>query len=93
MAITGLQSRLKPFFSHSIDSISSVSGGDISEAYLVELSNSQRYFVKYNSSEFASDMFQKEKKGLNTIASSDTISVPKVVGAESFEQGMPYGLS
>ncbi|MEM1002315.1 MAG: fructosamine kinase family protein [Bacteroidota bacterium] len=87
MASTGLQSRLKAFFSHSIDSISSVSGGDISEAYLVKLSNSQKYFVKFNSSDFASNMFQKEKNGIITIASSDTISVPNVVGVESFEQG------
>jgi protein-ribulosamine 3-kinase len=67
--------------------MSSLSGGDISQAFLIELFNSRQYFVKYNRSDIASDLFRQEKLGLETIASSHTISVPEVIGTHSTGEG------
>jgi len=69
-----------------IKSYSSISGGDISAAYLVETSNN-RFFLKFNPSQVAYSMFDVEKKGLEAIASSNTIAAPKVYHCEKFEQG------
>lgn len=62
----------------------SVSGGDISTAYLLETS-SKKFFLKVNSNPNALDMFLTEEKALNTIALTNTIAVPKILACSSFE--------
>ena len=61
----------------------SVSGGDISTAYLIETS-SNKFFLKVNSNPNALDMFLAEEKALSTIANTNTIATPKVVACSSF---------
>ncbi len=66
-----------------IENIQSVSGGDISSAYLVKTS-SERFFLKVNNSSVALDMFLSEEKALNTIANTNTIATPRVLACNSF---------
>ncbi len=67
-----------------INQVQSVSGGDISTAYLIETS-SNKFFLKVNSNPNALDMFLAEEKALNSIALTNTIAVPKVLACNSFE--------
>jgi len=82
-----VHSRLQPFFKESIKKVSALSGGDISQAFLIETAANSRYFVKLNDSVQAMDMFQQEAAGLKRIANSKTIAVPEVIGVHAAEQG------
>ena len=68
------QAGSRPFreFSHR-----AIPGGSINAAYLLE-SADQRYFVKTNRSGML-EMFEAEARGLNEMAASDTIRVPKAL--------------
>ncbi|MDD3787634.1 MAG: fructosamine kinase family protein [Petrimonas sp.] len=71
-----------------ITSYRSVSGGDISSAYLLQ-TEASKYFLKVNSKPFALAMFHAEHKGLQAIEETKTIAVPYVhlvdsVGGKSF---------
>lgn len=55
-----------------------LSGGDISEAWLLETAG-QRLFCKLNSGPEALNMFQAEKDGLEAIASTSTVRTPDVL--------------
>lgn len=63
-----------------------VSGGDISQAYLLE-TDTERFFCKVNYNTDAFDMFQAEKLGLEAIAQTKTIATPKVLLCEKLELG------
>ena len=58
-----------------IDSVQQVSGGDISQAYLLQVGQ-QSWFIKINQLSLL-DMFEAEQAGLNEISATDTIRVPK----------------
>lgn len=68
----------------SIENTTSVSGGDSSNAYLLE-TESERFFCKVNYNERAHDMFLAEKKGLEIIADTGTIAVPRVLLCDALE--------
>ncbi|KJD33318.1 fructosamine kinase [Tamlana nanhaiensis] len=68
----------------TIINYSSVSGGDISEAFKIETSNNS-YFLKVNTLE-AKGIFEVEKHGLETIKHSNTIATPKVIYVGNFEE-------
>ena len=61
-----------------------VTGGDISNAYLLKTQTS-RYFLKTNSAVDALKMFSAEKAGLEAIAQTHSIAVPAVLGLGNFE--------
>ena len=65
---------------------SSVSGGDINQAYLVE-TTSDKFFVKANGAPFALSMFKAEVEGLAAIAATNTIRVPDVLDCGESEEG------
>ena len=65
---------------------SGVSGGCINDAKIVELTDGRRYFVKSNAAS-RPRMFQTEAMGLNAMAASNTIRVPRVIGTGGKEQG------
>lgn len=67
-----------------IFSFRSVSGGDISSAYLLQ-TETERFFLKVNSKSFALTMFHAEQKGLQAIEETQTIAVPHVHLVDSFE--------
>ena len=66
-----------------IENFQSVSGGDISSAYLIKTA-SNNFFLKANSNPIALDMFLSEEKALTTIANTNTIATPKVVACNTF---------
>lgn len=63
----------------SIIQKSSVSGGDINEAFLLELSDDNRIFMKTNRGKGPS-FYEAEAEGLLAIAKTGTIGTPKVLG-------------
>ncbi|RPE00781.1 fructosamine kinase [Aureibaculum marinum] len=69
----------------SILNYSSVSGGDISQAYVIH-SEKQDYFLKTNTNTEAFLMFKKEKIGLTELANTQTIKTPKPIDCGKFEQ-------
>lgn len=81
---TELQNHISFLINQPIKNIFPVSGGDISWAYKVE-TEAKTYFLKVNRSKNALPMFTKEKSGLETIASSKTISTPKVYACDTFK--------
>lgn len=58
-----------------IDSVKPTSGGDINQAYLLQVGQ-QSYFIKINQVSLL-DMFAAEQAGLNEIAATHTIRVPE----------------
>jgi len=61
-----------------------VSGGDISSAFSLKTPKNH-YFLKVNSKKTALAMFLAEKKGLETISKTRTISTPKVYHCKQYE--------
>lgn len=74
-----LQEAISDLFQSDLSSKKSISGGDINESYQLNLSNGKSIFMKQNSKTNI-DFFQQEIKGLQTIQSTDSISVPEVYG-------------
>jgi len=69
-----------------IEGFQSITGGDISEAYLLQ-TNSEHFFCKVNRHPSAFKMFQAEKEGLQAIAQTKTITTPKVLLCEKLKKG------
>lgn len=63
----------------------SLSGGDISSAYLLQ-AETAKYFLKVNSKPFALQMFYAEQKGLQAIEDTRNIAVPHVYAVDSFNE-------
>ncbi|WP_372937141.1 fructosamine kinase family protein [Seonamhaeicola sp.] len=70
------KTHIEDLISEKIQSIKPVSGGDISEAFVITTAK-QKYFLKTNTSNKLS-MFKEEVNGLNAIAKTKTIATPKV---------------
>lgn len=68
-----------------INNCVSVSGGDISNAYVLD-TDSDRIFCKLNSSPVANAMFMAEMEGLQAIAKTKTIKTPAVFGVHELEK-------
>ncbi len=81
-----LKDHLEYLLCVNIESIRSISGGDISRAYLLE-TESERFFCKVNHADHADALFLAEKKALEAIARTKTIAVPKVVLCEGLDKG------
>jgi fructosamine-3-kinase len=58
-----------------IDFVKQVSGGDINQAFLLQVGQ-QSWFIKVNRASLL-EMFEAEQAGLNEIAATDTIRVPQ----------------
>ena len=61
-----------------LDSVQTVFGGDINDAYLLILSDGKRIFLKENTQRNAR-FFKAEQVGLAAIKTTGKISVPKVL--------------
>lgn len=73
-----------------IEDIRSVSGGSINRATKIKLSDGTSCFLKWNASADP-DMFVKEEKGLNLLASADTpLRIPEVFGTGKTEGGTGF---
>lgn len=80
---SNLKSHLSTLLNETITNVSSVGGGDISEAYKIDSANNS-YFLKLNSAG-ALNMFKTEAYGLNRIARTNTIKTPNIFAFDRFE--------
>ena len=64
-----------------------VSGGEISSAYELELSNGIRVFLKLNN-ESKADLFRAEEEGLSAMRETKRVSVPRVIARGRDEAGV-----
>lgn len=75
--ISGTQARIEEALSARIVNTKQVAGGDINDAYRVELSNGRRAFVKANLTA-PKGMFPAEARGLGWLREANVIRVPEV---------------
>ena len=75
-----IEDGIKSFFGEmvTIKETSYVGGGDINESRCLQLSNGEKIFVKSNSIK-NKGFFEAEETGINAIASTDAIKVPKLL--------------
>ena len=73
-----IKARIEKKLNSKIKSISSLSGGCISDAFKVTTDNGSNFFLKYNSSA-SNDMFIKEANGLKELAKANAIRIPDVL--------------
>lgn len=90
MISDALRSRLQQQLDARIADIRSVSGGSINRAAKLSLSDGRDYFLKWNTTADP-DMFVKEEKGLNLLASADTgLRIPEVLGTGTTAEGTGF---
>lgn len=79
-----LTAALTRAFRSSVVGASRLSGGDINDAFAVELADRRRLFVKTNQDP-PEGMFEAEARGLAWLAEPGVIAVPKVLGVGTSE--------
>ena len=77
-----LKSKIEEITKSSIQALSPVSGGCISEALKLEMDSGELFFLKLNNSN-PGDMFIREAHGLNELYKAKAIRIPKVINFES----------
>ncbi len=73
------------FFEKPIRELTPLTGGDINVAYRFKVGE-VAYFIKYNTANFAEDMFQKEALGLAYLRQASACSVPEVINTNCVGQ-------
>lgn len=63
-----------------------ITSGDTSNAYRIQTTN-KAYFLKTATSPQALELYQAEKIGLQQLAATQTIAVPKIISVEQFKGG------
>jgi len=82
ISVENLKKKIEEKLGNKVTSFKSLSGGCISDAYKITTSDNSNYFLKYNPS-ISDDMFIKEANGLNELAKTNAIRVPKVLHFDS----------
>jgi fructosamine-3-kinase len=77
-----LGSALERAFGAPVKSAERLAGGDINDAYAVELGDGRRLFVKTNA-DAPVGMFEAEARGLAWLAAPNVVRVPQVLGIGS----------
>lgn len=82
-----LTEQFTSFFQEPVEVISAefTPGGDISQAYLLYTSKG-KFFLKVNAALFGLDFFEKEARGLATLANAGTLKVPRPLFDGKFHQ-------
>ena len=86
MISSSLQNAVQSFISEktgivvSSFEISIIGGGSINQTYQVLINRKEKFFCKINSAARFPQMFEKEKNGLELLASKKIIRVPAVIG-------------
>ena len=73
-----IKARIEEKLGSKIKSLSSLSGGCISDAFKVSTLDGSNYFLKYNPST-SNDMFIKEANGLKELSKANAIRIPEVL--------------
>lgn len=85
-----LQERIEELIDSKITAANTVSGGSINRAAKIETDDKNTYFLKWNGSA-PDDMFPKEKRGLELLASSDSgLKVPDVISSGTDSDGINF---
>ncbi|WP_203255759.1 fructosamine kinase family protein [Hyunsoonleella ulvae] len=79
-----LKTYLSNILNDAIQNVTSISGGDVSQACKISTPQAN-YFLKVNNAPDALTMFQTEAYGLQSIAKTNTIKTPKVIAYDVFE--------
>lgn len=74
-----IKAKIEANLESKIKSLTSLSGGCISDAFKITTEEGKKYFLKYNSS-VSNDMFIKEAHGLLELDKANAIRIPKVLG-------------
>jgi fructosamine-3-kinase len=69
----------------SLSDVRRVEGGDINQTYLLNTSKG-KFFLKLNSALFGHDFFEKEARGLATLANAGALKVPRPLFDGKFHQ-------
>ncbi len=69
----------------TVSEISPVPGGDINQTFLIHTSKG-RFFLKLNAALFGHDFFEKEARGLATLANAGAMKVPRPLFDGKFHQ-------
>jgi len=77
-----IKSRIENKLGQKIRSMSSLSGGCISDAYKLETNEGNIFLLKYHPG-ISDDMFEKEANGLKELAKSNAIRIPNVLDVDS----------
>ncbi|MEJ2161756.1 MAG: fructosamine kinase family protein [Robiginitalea sp.] len=77
---------LEKAFGLNIKQLNRASGGDIAESYIIEAHNG-RFFAKILNNTNGLDMLEAESEGLQAIARTGTLPVPRVEGCASLGSG------
>lgn len=77
MITNDIKKAIEQHLNKKIESISSISGGCISDSLIIQTSSGEKYFLKKNDN-VPRDMFTKEANGLKEIEKSNSIRVPAV---------------
>jgi protein-ribulosamine 3-kinase len=86
MLSASLQNTLKSFITDNTGTSASsiellmVGGGSINQTYQILINKKEKFFCKINSASRFPLMFEKEKSGLEILASAKIIRVPAVIG-------------
>lgn len=78
MLIPDIKNIIEKHLNDKIISVTSISGGCISESLIIHMNSDEKYFLKVNNN-VPDDMFAKEANGLVEIGKSLSIRVPKVI--------------
>ena len=73
-----IKARIEEKLRSKIKSISSISGGCISDAFKITIDNGTNFFLKYNLTA-SNDMFIKEANGLKELAKPNAIRIPEAL--------------
>jgi len=69
-----------------IERVERLTGGDVSKIFLL-ITETERFLCKLNLSSGALALFESEQNGLRAIAATKTISTPKILHCEGYENG------
>ena len=83
---TNLKVELTNILGETIVRLQPIAGGDISEAYVLELQN-KKVFCKLNYAQNAHHMFECEQEGLRLISDTGDIKTPELFGCAKLEKG------
>ena len=84
-----MKNRLEDALGVRVRSVRAIAGGDICQAYLVQLEEKEHLFVKTRPGG-PQDMFVAERRGLEWLAETEALRVPKVVAAQADFLALEY---
>ena len=88
MIDAALEQALRVALGSALKTTRRLSGGDINDAFVLELASGGRVFLKTNASAPAS-MFPAEARGLDWLRSAGALRIPEVLAVSSGREGEP----